>query len=75
MWTWNWAVFLMAVIPCVLLIMFSRGYMNTRNVENLGPRANYRLAIHTEPVAFWTGTLTAGVLWALIVTAIAGFFF
>jgi hypothetical protein len=49
--------------------------MNTGNVDNFGPRADLRLALETEPVALIMGTLTAGAVYAAIITVIAGFFF
>jgi hypothetical protein len=70
-WLWHWWLFFVAVIPCTIVVQFTRGAMNTMNVAKYGPRADYR----AEPGSAIAGSVIAGAIYAAIVTALAGFLF
>jgi hypothetical protein len=59
-WLWHWWLFFVAVIPCTIVVQFTRGAMNTMNVAKYGPRADYR----AEPGSAIAGSVIArGNLW------------
>lgn len=70
-WTWHWWLFVVALVVCTIIVMFSRGAMNSVNVMKHGPRADYR----SEPGAAIAGSILAGAVYAVVVTAVAGFLF
>jgi hypothetical protein len=70
-WSFHWWVFVVAIIPCTVTVMFSRGAMNSANVARYGPRADWR----AEPGGAIAGSVAAGAVYAAIITAVAGFLF
>ena len=70
-WSWHWWLFFVSVIPCTIVVQFTRGAMNGVNVAKYGPRADYR----AEPSAAIAGSVSAGAIYAAIITAIARFLF
>ena len=71
LWSWHWWLFIVAIVPCTLMVMYSRWAMNPVNVARHGPRAEWG----AEPAAGITGSILAGAVYAAIITAVAGFFF
>jgi hypothetical protein len=39
-WSWHWWLFFAAVIPCTIVVQFTRGAMNSMNVARYGPRGD-----------------------------------
>jgi hypothetical protein len=70
-WSFHWWLFIVAIVPCTIMVMFSRGTMNSANVVNYGPRADWR----AEPGSAIAGSILAGAVYAAILTAAAGFLF
>jgi hypothetical protein len=70
-WTWHWWLFVISLIICTLLVMFARGYMNASNVAQHGSRADYR----TDPGAAILGSIFAGAVYAVVLTAVGGLIF
>jgi hypothetical protein len=68
-WTWHWWLFLAAIIPSCALVRFRRGAIIDSKIEN------YQDAFRTRPYAIRGIILLAGVMYAAIMTAIAGFIF
>ena len=68
-WTWHWWLFLAAIIPSCALVRFRRGAIIDPKIEN------YQGAFRTKPYAIAGIILLAGVMYAAIMTAIAGFIF
>lgn len=68
---WSWGVFIVSLIVCTIIVMFSRGAMNSTNIAKYGSRGDYR----SEPGAAIMGSIVAGAIYAAIVTVIAGFIF
>jgi hypothetical protein len=67
-WSWHWWVFIVALIPCVIVVQFFRGAMNSANVVKYGRKADYR----ADPAGAFVGSILAGAVYAAIITAIAG---
>ena len=72
---WHWWVFFLEIIPCYASVAFSRSARNLANIEKYGSRADYRVALETEPSALIVGTLFAAAVIAAIITAVIGFLF
>lgn len=70
-WSLHWWLFIVAIVPCTVMVMFSRWAMNPVNVAKYGPRAEWG----AEPAAGIAGSILAGAVYAAIITAIAGFLF
>jgi hypothetical protein len=70
-WSWHWWIFIVAIVACSIMVMFSRGAMNSVNIVKYGPRADW----HAEPGFAIVGSILAGAVYAAIITAVAGFLF
>jgi hypothetical protein len=70
-WSLHWWLFFVAIIPCTIMVLFSRWAMTPVNVARYGPRGDLR----TEPGAAIAGSILAGGVYAAIITAVAGFLF
>jgi hypothetical protein len=74
-WTWNWWIFLAAIIPGYILVGFSRFALTKSNLLPGGSLADYKDAFQNKRVVMVAGRLLAGVLYAAIFAAIVGLFF
>jgi hypothetical protein len=70
-WAWHWGIFIMAIIPCIIVVQFSRGAINTSNVVRYEASGDWRAASGGAII----GSILAGALYAAVITAIAGFMF
>ena len=64
---WSWKIFFISLPLAIIFSMFSRGAMNAKNVEKYGPSADYRSNIGGALI----GSIFGGIVWALIITAVA----
>ena len=65
---WSWIVFLIALPISIVFSMFSRGAMNSQNVEKYGEEADYE----TNPRMAIFGSIAGGTFWAAVITVIIG---
>jgi hypothetical protein len=70
-WSLHWWLFFVAIIPCTIMVMYSRWAMNPVNVARYGPRAEWL----AEPGAGIAGSIVAGAVYAAIIAGIGGFLF
>lgn len=70
-WTWHWWLFILGIIVFIPMAQFSRGAMNAANIERYGDRADYRKNFGSASI----GSVLAGVTYAAMATAVAGFIF
>ncbi|WP_419694923.1 hypothetical protein ACN2CC_32650 [Mesorhizobium muleiense] len=70
-WTWNWWLFVVALIVITFISMFSYEAMNGTNTTQRGERADHPSNFgHVLLVS-----LLAGAAFAFIITAVVGFLF
>lgn len=68
--SWSWGVFFVSLVVCTIVVMVSRGAMNSSNVAQYGSRGDFR----SEPGAAIVGSIVAGAVFAAIITAVIGVF-
>lgn len=69
-WTWNWSVFVPALIVCTIFVQIMGGTMNMTNIRRYGPEADYA----ANPGAAILASIFAGAIYAAALTAIVGLF-
>lgn len=70
-WTWHWWLFVLGTVVFTPIVQFSRGFMNTANIQRYGERADYQKNFASA----FIGSILAGALYAAVITAVAGFIF
>lgn len=70
-WTWNWWLFVVALVVITFISMFSHEAMNDTNTTRHGERADPQ---RTFGQVFLASVL-AGAAFAVIITAVVGFLF
>ena len=73
-WHWHWPIFLGAFPVLVGVVPLARAATNGSAVHELGPHADYRLALRTRPATIVIGTIMAGAIYGALMTGVAGFF-